>query len=182
MYVSLHRLRTRYNQIVLTPLHLSPPLHNRDNQGDQDDQDYQEYKSERVQEYKSTRVQEYTCKRVHEYKSTRVKLFIYSICGLSPRRALQTGRSRKSDPYIWLRYFRHCYYPHMSKESVSPECGIFKIMNLYTSVLLCDWHFVLCILFQYCQKHGTDRETHENRDLGTGSVKLESCQDEKKAK
>ena len=55
--VSPHMLRTRYSQIVLPSLDLSPPLDNKDNQHYQDnldDQDDQEYKSTRVQEYKGT--------------------------------------------------------------------------------------------------------------------------------
>ena len=55
-YVCLKKLRTRYNQISLTPLILSPPQNNIPRQ---------EYKSTRVQEYKSTT-------RLQEYKSLRV--------------------------------------------------------------------------------------------------------------
>ena len=44
-----HMFRTRYNQLVMTPFYLSPPLNNKDNQDYQDDQDDQEYKSKRVQ-------------------------------------------------------------------------------------------------------------------------------------
>ena len=54
--VSLHMLRTRNDQIVLTLLHLSRLSR------------VQEYKSIRVQKYKSARVQEYKSTRVQEYK------------------------------------------------------------------------------------------------------------------
>ena len=50
--------RTRYNQLLLTYLILSPPLDKKESQEDQDnqdDEDDQEYKSTIVQEYKSTR-------------------------------------------------------------------------------------------------------------------------------
>ena len=40
-YVSAHIFRTRYNQIVLTSLYVSPPLHSKDNKDDQDNQDDQ---------------------------------------------------------------------------------------------------------------------------------------------
>ena len=47
MFVSPHMFSTMYNQIVLTPLYLSPPLDNKhnqdqDNQDDQDDKDDQD--------------------------------------------------------------------------------------------------------------------------------------------
>ena len=45
--------------------------------------------------------------------------------GSSPRRALKTGRCSKLEPNIWSSFLTQCYYPHTSRESVSPVCGIF---------------------------------------------------------
>ena len=50
--------------------------------------------------------------------------------GLSPQRALTTGRCSKSDPNVLLILLSHCFYLHMLRNSVSPVCNIFFLLLL----------------------------------------------------
>ena len=53
--------------------------------------------------------------------------------GLDSRKALKTGRCSKSEPNILFSFLTQCYYPHTSRELVSPVCGIFEKINHATS-------------------------------------------------
>ena len=46
--------------------------------------------------------------------------------GSAMRGTLKTGRCSKSDRNFLFSFLTQCYYPHTSRESVSPVCGIFS--------------------------------------------------------
>ena len=46
---------------------------------------------------------------------------------IAPLRALKTGRYSKWDQNVFICILTQRYYPHTSRESVSPVCGIFEI-------------------------------------------------------
>ena len=84
--------------------------------------------------------------------------------GSAPHRALKTGRCSKLDPNVLVSFLTQCYYPHTSRESVFPVCGIY--FYFYCLVVFCLFDPVTCVqdYFQSSTYRAVDEEYYSTVD------------------